>query len=186
MMKITPSTQGVKTPRRHRVGFCARGYGDPVRPEGSASEQIEHNGCNMKTMTSRIHRENQLAIERAQARADAIKRELISKHLWITASELADAMGQSDQELRSTAVANGFFTLQFFGETYYPAFFADFRYPSPPLGRVIDLLKDESDWSKWVFFCTHRPSLGDRTAVEALREGDGERVAVAAAAYIEH
>lgn len=69
------------------------------------------------------------------------------------------------------------------GDDYFPAFFADSRYDLDSLETVSKALRAYNGIRKYRFFTTSDPSLGNRTPLEALLNGNLELVLSAAKAF---
>ena len=65
----------------------------------------------------------------------------------------------------------------------YPAFFVTDKRQRRLLEKVSKTLGDLPGPSKWQFFLTPKSSLGGRSPVAALHDGDIERVMATAAAF---
>lgn len=124
-------------------------------------------------------------LEAAQRRGDILRKQLIAKKDLLPSGEFTEALGITRQALNKAVKAGRIFALESGGDNYYPAFLADPRLERRRAERVTKTLGDLSSWEKWLFFTSPKASLGRRTPIEAMQQGDYERVLRAAAAQAE-
>jgi hypothetical protein len=118
--------------------------------------------------------------ENAQRELDIVEGRLIS------ASQLATLLGLSEQAIDNARLAGrmfGFETIH--GHYVYPAFYAAPAMPLQDVEAVTFALGAAPPSGKWQFFTIPRMSLGGRTPLQALAEGDCQAVVVSAAGFIE-
>lgn len=118
-------------------------------------------------------------------RAQEVLADLVASKVLITSGELTGALGHTRQALRKAVLAHRVFAVEVGGENYYPAFYADGELDRRKLEQVSKLLGELSGWSRWQFFTTPNASLEGLTPIQALKGGQYDRVATAAAAFAE-
>lgn len=101
-----------------------------------------------------------------QARA-----ELIASQTVLPSSEMTKRLGVTRQALSQAVAARRLPALEFRGNDYYPAFFADPEQDKRQLEQVAKALGDTPGWSKWQFFTTPKLPLRGKTPLQALKEG---------------
>ncbi|GLQ87259.1 hypothetical protein [Dyella flagellata] len=128
--------------------------------------------------------ENMHAVAKAQARSEADKQELVASGQVLPANAFAKKAGISRQAVNKGKQNGSYFALKPKGrELYYPIFLADSELRELGLDEALKILKDETSWSKWLFFTNRRGSLGNKTPLEALHDRAKEQVLNAARAY---
>ena len=136
---------------------------------------------------------------RSKVRA-TFKRLLASGEL-LESSRFQEQAGWTRQALSKAVLSGRVFFLDVAGVRAYPAFYLDLRYNRRDVETVAKLLGDLSGGRKWLFFTTHKASLARshagpragevpaanhaRTPLEALDDGDLDRVKRAAIGYAE-
>lgn len=119
----------------------------------------------------------------------------------LESSRFQEQVGWTRQALSKAVLAGRVFHLEVGGVRAYPAFYLDLRYNRKDVEAVTKLLGDLSGGSKWLFFTTQKASLARsdaeprvgrvlaasqaRTPLQALEDGDLERVKRAATGYAE-
>lgn len=126
---------------------------------------------------------------------------LLASGKLLESSRFQEQLGWTRQALSKAVLAGRLFYLEVRGARAYPAFYLDLRYNRKDVETVTKLLGDPSGGNKWLFFTTHKASLARsdaeprvgrvlaasqaRTPLQALEDGDFERVKRAAAGYAE-
>ena len=125
--------------------------------------------------------------------------ELLAAGEILLTPEFLDRLKVTRQALSKAVLDNRIFFLEVDGVKGCPAFYADGRYNRGQLEDITRLLGDLSGGSKWVFFTTPKGSLAragrvardgqeegkPRTPLQALADGDIDRVKATATAYAE-
>ncbi len=89
------------------------------------------------------------------------------------------------QALNKALKSHRMFAVEAGGQSYYPTFFADPNLDRRKVQRVAQALGDLGGWEKWLFFTTPKSSLGQRTPLQAMREGKYEGARLAAVGHAE-
>lgn len=111
---------------------------------------------------------------------------MIGKGQLVSAAEFQRLMGWHAPQDVSDAVGDGrLFYVEHHGGRYFPAFYANLKYPRLALEAVTRILGKLPSGSKLQFFLTRKGSLGGATPLEALAAGDVAKVENAAAAFAE-
>lgn len=133
-----------------------------------------------------------MPVENAAFMAHFGERELAHRAEQESGGELIGAAQlASEMKVRQQAISKAVQEKRMFylngpaGRYLYPAFFASPNLDRRQVQRVSRALGDLPGAGKWQFFTTPRVSLGGRTALEALQQGELDRVLVAAAATME-
>lgn len=117
----------------------------------------------------------------------AVRVERINKGELITAAELGERLALSKQAISRAASTGRMFTVEGpSGRKVFPAFYADPQFDRAVLERVSKELGQLPGPSKWQFFTTGKVSLGGRSPLEAISDGQMNRVLAAATAFREH
>jgi|SRR5436190_23383711 len=125
--------------------------------------------------------------------------ELLGEGEILLTPEFLDRLKVTRQALSKAVLNNRIFFLEVEGVKGYPAFYVDGRYNRGQLEDITRLLGNLPGGSKWVFFTTPKGSLAragrvdrdgqekgkPRTPLQALADGDIERVKATATAYAE-
>ena len=98
-------------------------------------------------------------------------------------SELADRLAWTRQALSKALKAHRVFFVETQGTRYYPAFYADSRYQRSHIEGVSKILGELPGTSKLQFFLTPKGSLGGKTPLDALADGQYSSVKVAAEGF---
>lgn len=101
----------------------------------------------------------------------------------LASAEFLHELGLSRQALSKAVGANRMFYVDFRGERYFPAFYADPMYRRTQLEAVTKALGDLPGGSKLQFFLNRRGSLGGVTPLEALAAGKLQKVKDVASAF---
>lgn len=112
--------------------------------------------------------------------------ELAANGQLITAQELAERLAVSPQAIHKALKLGRLFALE--GDTghlLYPAFYADGELARRDVEAITRTLGTVPPSSKWQFFTTPKASLGDRTPLKALKDGDRQAVMTTAAGFAE-
>ena len=134
-----------------------------------------------------------LAVKKAQERvrvlpaqqALATRSKLVATKAVLSSVEMTEALGISRQALHKAVRDSRMFTLEYRGENFYPAFFADPEQDRRKLEKVAAVLRHLPGWSKWQFFTTPKLPLDGATPLQALRKGRLLQVLKLAQAFAE-
>lgn len=111
---------------------------------------------------------------------------LIAKRHLLSAREFQKLMGwASPRSLSRALTAQRVFFMDFSGERYFPAFFADPLYDRSHLGEISKALGGLPGGAKFQFFVSRKGSLDGRTPLAALRDGRFGKVLDLAHAFAE-
>lgn len=117
----------------------------------------------------------------------AVRVARINKGELITAAELAERLSLSKQAISRAASTGRMFTVEVpSGKKVFPAFYADPQFDRTVLERVSKELGQLPGPSKWQFFTTGKVSLDGNSPLEAISDGQVNRVLAAAIAFREH
>ena len=134
----------------------------------------------------RVEQHNEKFMEGMAAQAAERRKEEIASGKLLSATTLAARLGLTTQAVSAAVRADRMFVLNGpSGEGYFPAFFADEKYPRRVLEKVSKTLGKLPGASKWEFFRTPRLSLNEKTPLEALSRGQVDSVLSAAAAFLD-
>jgi hypothetical protein len=145
--------------------------------EGQAAKLAVRGSRNTKAEPAPAH-----ARDEARARFEA----LLAQGELLESAAFQQRAGITRQALSKAIQARRMFYLDVGGVRAYPAFFLDSTLQRVQLEAVSKLLGDLSGGSKWLFFTSPKGSLANaetgqaRTPIQALRDGDLERVKKAA------
>jgi hypothetical protein len=92
-------------------------------------------------------------------------------------------LGWTPQALSKAISSNQVFCVDFQGNRYFPAFYADPTYQRSQLEAVAKVLGDLPGGVKLQFFLNPKGSLGGVTPLQALAEGKLQKVKDIAAAF---
>jgi hypothetical protein len=95
----------------------------------------------------------------------------------------ASQLDWTRQALSKALKSNRVFFVDFKGDRYFPAFYADPTYRRSQLEAVTKVLGDLPGGAKLQFFLSRKGSLGGATPLEALAEGKLRKVKDIAAAF---
>lgn len=109
--------------------------------------------------------------------------QMVKKRELLASAEFTREVGLSRQALSKAVGANRMFYVDFKGERYFPAFYADPMYQRSQVEAVTKLLGDLPGGAKLQFFLNRRGSLAGVTPLEALAQGKLQKVKDVAAAF---
>ena len=133
-----------------------------------------------------VEKRNDKFMEGMAALAVDRRKEEIASGKLLPAATLAERLGLTTQAVSAAVRADRMFVLDGpSGEGYFPAFFADEKYPRRALEKVSKALGKLPGASKWEFFRTPRISLNEKTPLDALSRGKVDSVLSAAAAFLD-
>ncbi|MBV8036366.1 hypothetical protein [Roseateles sp.] len=116
---------------------------------------------------------------------------LLEKGALLESAQFQERAGITRQALSKAVTAKRMFYLEVGGIRAYPAFYLDDSLERVQVEAVTKLLGDLSGGSKWLFFMTPKGSLAKahsgraRTPLQALMDGDFEKVKQTAAGHAE-
>ena len=122
----------------------------------------------------------------AQEAHDSVRttlEQLIRQGKLLTSAELIAQLNWSRQALSRALGSNRVFYIDFKGERYFPAFYADPAYQRSQVEAVTKVLGDLPGGAKLQFFLNRKGSLGGATPLEALADGKLQKVKDIAAAF---
>ncbi|MGU7778676.1 hypothetical protein [Burkholderia sp. PU8-34] len=126
-----------------------------------------------------------MCVIEAEGQIVSERQSLVTDGKLLPAAQIWASLGMIRQAL-SKAVASGrIFTVDVGASQYYPAFYLVGDIDRKTLGKVTQRLGSLPGWSKWQFFTSPKASLGNRTPLEALLNGQAEHVERAAVAFAE-
>jgi hypothetical protein len=133
-----------------------------------------------------VEQRNEKFMEGMAAQAVKRRKEEIASGKLLSATTLAARLSLTTQAVSAAVRADRMFVLSGpSGEGYFPAFFANEKYPRRALEKVSKALGKLPGASKWQFFTTPRISLSAKTPLEALSKGQVDSVLAAAAAFMD-
>jgi hypothetical protein len=118
-------------------------------------------------------------------RARESMKQLAREGTLVDSAQFLEEWGRSKQALSKAQAANRVFVLDIEGRRYLPAFFVDTRYDRAKLEKVSKALGPLPGASKLQFFLNARGSLGGRTPLEALADGQLDKVLAAAEGFVQ-
>jgi len=101
----------------------------------------------------------------------------------LASAEFIVQLDWSRQALSKAVGSNRVFYVDFKGERYFPAFYADPAYQRSQLEAATKVLGELPGGAKLQFFLNRRGSLGGATPLEALAKGKLQKVKDVAAAF---
>lgn len=111
---------------------------------------------------------------------------LIEKGAFVPAMQLCEQLDISRQALsKAKSDKRMFAIIGPSGEAYYPAFFADARHDRRQLEKVSRALQDLPPTSKYFFFTAPRESLGGKSPLDAIANGQIDAVLRSATGFVE-
>lgn len=117
----------------------------------------------------------------------AARVERIDSGELITAAELGERLSMSKQAVSRAATTGRMFTVEApSGKKVFPAFYADPQLDRAVLERISKELGQLPGPSKWQFFTTGKVSLDGKSPLEAISDGQVDKVLAAASAFREH
>lgn len=127
---------------------------------------------------------NEPAWEELADEAHERRRRVIEAQEVVPSGRLIQALGITRQALSKAVLARRLFSVEFEGENYYPAFFADPTLERRSLERANKVLGPLNGWEKYIFYMTPKHSLQRLTPIQALRRGNVEAVVHAAHIFL--
>lgn len=103
----------------------------------------------------------------------------------ISTTTFCDEAGISPEALQDALAARRVFAVEMHGQLLVPDFYLDARYDRRQLESICKVLGDLPGGSKLQFFTTPKGSLGGRTPLDALADGDVALVRRAAQGFVE-
>lgn len=100
-------------------------------------------------------------------------------------TKFCEEAGLSSQALGKLLLAKRIFAVELHGQVCLPDFYLDKRYDRRQLELICKVLGDLPGGSKLQFFTNPRGSLGGRTPLDALADGNVALVRRAAQAFVE-
>lgn len=151
------------------------------------ADALEPNQQVMPTLgPKRAGQRNEKFMEGMATQAVERRKEEIASGTLLSASTVAARLGLTTQAVSAAVRADRMFVLNGpSGEGYFPAFFADEKYPRRALEKVSKALGKLPGASKWEFFRTPRISLNEKTPLEALSKGQVDLVLLAVDAFLD-
>jgi len=125
-------------------------------------------------------------VSSAEQGADSIRTTLarmVRRGELLASAEFIAQLDWSRQALSKALGSNRVFYVDFKGERYFPAFYADPAYQRSQLEAVTRVLGELPGGAKLQFFLNRRGSLAGATPLEALAQGKLEKVKDVAAAF---
>lgn len=130
--------------------------------------------------------ENQAFLANHTRQAVAARAKHVRDGTLLTPAEVWERLDISRQAVSKAVKEKRMFSVDGpAGRQLYPAFFTDPKYDRREVERVSQALGDLPGPSKWQFFTTGKGSLGGRTPLAALANGDIDSVLIAAAGFRE-
>jgi hypothetical protein len=129
-----------------------------------------------------------VALERAFARAELSKTELLLSDEMLSGEALGQLLGLSRATIDNRRVEGKLLALEFGAKRgfRYPRWqceLFDERDTRAHFEAVLAVLKPVGAWSRYRFFTQGVPALAGRTPLEALKAGEGDRVVAAATTW---
>jgi len=103
----------------------------------------------------------------------------------ISSAEFCAEAGLSFQALENALAALRIFAIELKGQRLFPDFFLDEKFDRRRLASICRALGNVPGGSKLQFFTTPKGSLGGRTPLDALADGDLAAVRVTARGFVE-
>lgn len=140
---------------------------------------------NEPMVTEKSVRLGEIHMQHMQRGHDALVLKRIESKALITAGELLDAWHLPPESLRAALQDQRLFTIESpAGGAYFPSFYAEpERYDLGALGRVSQALGNLPAASKYHFFTSRWIPLLSRTPLQAIADGDVEKVLITAAGF---
>ena len=101
---------------------------------------------------------------------------MVERGELLASAQFAVALGWTRQALSKALAANRVFYVDFKGDRYFPAFFADPAYQRSQLEAASKALGDLPGGAKLQFFLNRRGSLSGETPLAALAQGKLQKV----------
>lgn len=129
---------------------------------------------------------NRKFLEKMAIQSNAARERDLAEGRLIPAGKVWEKLEITKQAVSKAVKEKRMFTLDGpSGESLYPAFYTDKRYDRRTLGKISKALGDLPGPSKWQFFTTGKASLGGKTPLDALSNGEVDAVLVTAAGFVE-
>jgi hypothetical protein len=143
---------------------------------------------NAPMVTEESIRAGDIYMQQVQRDHDALVLKRIESKALITAGELQDALNVPPESLGAALQDQRLFTIESpAGGAYFPSFYAEpERYDLGALGRVSQALGNLPAASKYHFFTSRWIPLLSRTPLQAIADGDVEKVLITAAGFAEY
>lgn len=162
---------------------------EAVRIDWLADEQLRQAKLrsNKPMATAESIRAGEIGMKRGQKAHDAAVLKRIESKALITAGELQDAWKAAPESVRTALRDQRLFTIESpAGVPYFPSFYAEpEKYDLGALGRVSQALENLPAASKYHFFTSRWTSLRGRTPLQAIVDGDVEKVLLSAVGFVE-
>jgi hypothetical protein len=120
-----------------------------------------------------------------EQKALVARRALVQSRQLLSSAHLQEALTLTRQAVSAATRAGRLFTVDVDGQSYFPAFFVNGKVDRSVLEGISKLLGQLPGWTKWDFFTSRRGSLGDISALDALRKGKVAEVTRVAKAFAE-
>jgi hypothetical protein len=129
------------------------------------------------------------ALERAFARAEVSKAEILKSPDMLSGEDLGRELGPSrttvdNRRLEGKLLALEFGTKRGFRYPRWQRELLEERRTRDPFEAVLDRLRSIGAWARYRFFTQNAPALGGRTPLEALRAGVTDNVIAAAETWV--
>lgn len=132
-----------------------------IEPEEAAAEDADTQESEAPSQSAEV-----------RARLDA----MVKRGELLPSAKFTTELGLTRQALSKALAANRVFYVDFRGDRYFPAFFADSSYQRAQLEAVSKALGDLPGGAKLQFFLNRRGSLGGETPLTALAQGKLQKV----------
>lgn len=123
------------------------------------------------------------AARHARDSVQATLEQMVRLRQLLASTEFSNQLNWSRQALSKALGSNRVFYVDFMGDRYFPAFYADPTYQRAQLEAVTKVLGELPGGAKLQFFLARRGSLGGATPLDALAEGKLQKVKDVAAAF---
>lgn len=162
--------------RLHRAALAAGEHAEQVLQEAvrdAVSTRVSRTPGVAKALVEIADAAARMARERLTPHQQAMqsRAHLVASKAVLPSPEMTERLGVTRQSLSQAVAARRLFTLEFRGNDYYPAFFAEPQQDKRQLEEVAKALGDLPGWSKWQFFTTPKLPLHGKTPLQALKEG---------------
>lgn len=133
-----------------------------------------------------IPHSNRKFLEQMRVQSNAARKLDVEEGRLLSASTVWEKLNITKQAVSKAVKEQRMFTLDGpSGESLYPAFYVDQGYDRRILGKVSKALGSVPGPGKWQFFTTGKASLGGKTPLDALKNGELDAVLVAATGFAE-
>lgn len=161
---------------------------EAARLDRLADEQLRQAmlRSNEPMLTEESIRVGEIHMQQMRCNHDAAVLKRIESKALITAGELQDAWNAPPEFLRTALRDQRLFTIESPAGAYFPSFYAEpEKYDLDALGRVSQALGPLAAASKFHFFTSRWTPLQSRTPLQAIADGDIEKVLITAAGFAE-